>query len=180
MYNQKIKGGYKKDFETFLSKAQNLKRFRFDLHLHSWKEQFGIKNIIVRPLEIKQLYKEDLCTDFLKCIGCIASYDKFIWSENKNKSPDYKPLEIMRYASNLISDEISKKQSSKLLKFIKKMDLNVLSVEDIQSKPLEFININRDLPLNFLKIFETSNSNIAREYFLREDGRLFYEELDDK
>ncbi|MGB3404808.1 MAG: hypothetical protein WBA77_19140 [Microcoleaceae cyanobacterium] len=201
VYTQQVKGGLKKTFEEFLREAINLKcktskRFQFHLHLRPWKKQFGLENIIVRPLETHQLYQEDLCLDFLNCIGFpvsnlsrdtqnsnklffqadnAESYE-LILPQNKNESPSYQTLEIMRFISNVISQKVEKDDLD-LKQYLKPI---LRYYQNSQSDSDKFNQLTQQLSLDILKTFEKSNRIIAEEYLLREDGKLFSDEIKER
>jgi hypothetical protein len=184
VYIQQVKGGYKGTFSDFLRKAKNLKsknskRFCFDLHLNPWKERFTLENIIVRPLETKQLYRENLCYDFLKCIQCDRIQDDD-WSlpKNLNESPDHQTVEILRFISNVLAkrsgsdspQDFEKRYLKPILKYYRKN----------QHTSEKFHQLSQEESWEILNIFAASNRQVARDYLSRADGQLFYEDPQEK
>jgi hypothetical protein len=197
VYAQQVKGGSKVKFEDFIKKATNFQsktshRFQFDIHLHPWVKQFGLENIIIQPLEKSQLYQEDICLDFLKniqfpvsilrqdesddfkwyCQTQTSHTDELIVPQNKNESPSHQALEIMRFTSQVIDQKNDKNNlgSERYLKSILKYYQNHPSEQN------KFNQLTRQEALNILNLFEESNSNVARQYLSRKDGKLFYED----
>ena len=85
-YNQQIKGTNEcyKDIFEFLPKIRVALDYRSVLH--RWSEQFGEDNVIVRPYEKRQLYNNDLCSDFLKNVLKIESVNRYVFPE-KTSNP---------------------------------------------------------------------------------------------
>jgi hypothetical protein len=78
----------------------------------------------------------------------------------------------MRFTSQVIDQKNDKNNlgSERYLKSILKYYQNHPSEQN------KFNQLTRQEALNILNLFEESNSNVARQYLSRKDGKLFYED----
>jgi hypothetical protein len=179
-FNQQMKTGvYAGTVEFFLKESKSPNYLKM---LDNWGQVFGRENIIVRSLEKEQI--PDIYQDFLKNIG-IASLDGFTKTEDRNIKPNIDQISAINFINQKIASKLD----------LKKQGFNKLNR---QPKDLVFKNYPKSFfkytqhwqastkynlipcekALEILEQCQEQNSQIAKQYLNREDGRLFYEPLE--
>lgn len=166
-YTQSIKTGmYANDILSFYDlKKQQLNYYEL---LKTWEKVFGINNLIIRPLEKKQI--PNICHDFLEIIG-IKQNDKFTTIKNHNVRPGRKTLEVLKLLNKINIDQKDKNKKKKDLRDI--INFTKKHWEDNYEYRLLF----HSDAAKILNNFQECNEKIAKEYLKRKDSTLFYEDL---
>ncbi|MGK7936150.1 MAG: hypothetical protein AB4206_10195 [Xenococcaceae cyanobacterium] len=166
-YTQHTKDGiFSGDLLSFCEKMRNNSDF-YRL-LESWKQEFGNDNLIVRPLEKEQI--PNICHDFLRHIN-INEIDYFTNVKNQNTKPGRKTIEILKLVNRIYENKPQERKKAYLRKIVNftakywsdQRNYRLLSYSDASK---------------IMKWYEQSNQAIAREYLGRENGILFYEQLE--
>jgi len=149
--------------------------------LDSWKQVFGQENLIVRVYEKEQL-TNGLLHDFSTSIG-LKIDGKFIKDLPKqNITPNPKVIKFMLFINKMTRSGRMPiiKSWWKLASFYNRMFLTPDSkISDIIFKLPDFLINNNELismreRIDILSEFEESNQKVAKEYFGRSNGILFY------
>ncbi|MBN1638299.1 MAG: hypothetical protein JW866_04995 [Ignavibacteriales bacterium] len=163
-------------FENFLDKKNVINYYsylRLDedyfTFLKKWSRIFGKEKIIVRPFERKQLYKEDIFSDFLKILG-VENIENFKVQKPVNVSFGREMLAFIRQMNILF------KKNSINFKLPKTSSLHEL--ENILAFPKSNL-ISPIKSMGILNEHRESNSKIAREFLGRKDGLLFLDKEPD-
>lgn len=172
---QQVKEVRQYSFDEYLKKKRYRKRnLNYDVVLDHIAAAVGMENIIVRVYEKGQYYGSDkptLIADFLHSIG-LELTDAYLSKEARiNMSLDGSCTEIKRILNQM--PEYRKKGSD-----IVPVMLNMLAREDgtlQQSRAGIYKNGKRQA---IMDEFTQGNQSVAKRYLHREDGRLFYEEVD--
>jgi hypothetical protein len=155
-------------FSEFLANYRQYYELDYYQRLQSWKEVFGLENIVVRAYE-KLQWQGDITQDFLQAIG-ITRYDKFANPKkfiHTSLSPD--AIELIRLYNKYFN----------LGRRCRRVILDVLtriSSKTPFSSPSYLSPKERFL---LLREYREANKKVAVEYLGRADGRLFYEECPD-
>lgn len=166
-YTQRVKNGRCTiDILSFAEKQKN--ELDYYKLLASWKQAFGINNIIVRPLEKTQI--PNICYDILKVVG-IANYANFSEVENKNIKPGRKAIEVLKFANKVYENKPANTRQKHVKKIANCLEKNWH--EENKYRLLFYEDSAR-----MLEQYEQSNQAVAKEYLGREDGVLFYEPLE--
>lgn len=176
-YSQQVKTGKLSDsLDVFLNSSPCLERLNYYNLLLGWSSCFGAENIIVRPLEKMQI--SDINRDILEVLG-IKNIDKFNFTTDKNISPNQKIIEILKFINQILFKQLNlpKDKSFPLFKqpILGSYSHNKIFTND--HKKYDFI-ISPKKILEILDKSEESNKKIAKGYLSREDGILFYENID--
>lgn len=165
-YTQNVKNGiYASDIVSFAHK----KRDESDYYkvLEPWRQAFGTMNIIVRPLEKTQI--PDICNDILNVIG-INDFKDFSKVKDRNTKPGKKELEILRVINQVYKNDVQKSgiYKKKIAQYAQKY-----CSDDKKYRLLSYVQAS-----TVMELYKESNQAVAREYLGREDGILFYEQLE--
>ena len=170
LYTQGIKDGWcATDLLSFVEQRKNKSDY-YKL-LEPWKQAFGIRNIIVRPLEKIQI--PNICTDILKVVG-ITNYDNFRAVDSKNIRPGRKALEVLKLANKIYNNQ-PKHQYQKYVRKVKNK-LNKLKKDWVDKEQYRLLSYSDSCKI--LDYYKESNQAVAKEYLGRKDGVLFYEQLE--
>lgn len=139
--------------------------------LNNMADVIGRNNIIVRPYEKEQFINNSIIDDFLYLIGLEPDKEYKMPEKNYNPSMSNNALELKRRMN---------KSGIATIKELNDCFYETLMIDGIESainnSPVHFKSMlsveQRD---NFMKQFEKSNEQIARDYLGREDGKLFYQ-----
>lgn len=158
-WSQGVKTGIiSKSFEDFLSKHSGWNYFEM---LNLWAEVFGKNNLVVRPFEKEQFFKNDLLQDFLKTIDCTAEISD---SRLRNQSPPVEFLEVLRIFWKTIPGHLERRPLLRVLRSLPiKIDTTNYTLFTPESRKM-FLDLNRE-----------SNRLVAQEYLGRSNGLLFHE-----
>lgn len=170
-YNEAIKGN-----STFLPAdiwiEKNLNKNNFRNRLDSLLEYININNIIVRVYEKKQFFGGTIYSDFCNAISISAISDFVIPKIDYNPSLSPTILEYNRLLNTVFTDNENpyifykylSDYSQKKNRFeVEKESFNVFSL----SKRKEIISA-----------CVLDNCYVAKKYLNRDDGRLFFDEID--
>ncbi|ELS02767.1 hypothetical protein Xen7305DRAFT_00024850 [Xenococcus sp. PCC 7305] len=171
-YIQHLKMGIlpKSDLDDilFFIKKNKVKYDYYKL-LEPWKQEFGISNIIVRPLEKFQIPSTHY--DLLKIVG-VNDFSHFNNVENKNVKPGIKALSALKIISKIYESQPQKKKEC--LRIIVNLAEKYWSEEKkISYRLLSYLDASK-----ILNWYKQSNLAVAQEYLERKDGVLFYEQLE--
>ena len=163
----------KTDFFKYI-RSGKYAQFHLDYyeHLQEIASVIGKENIIVKVYEKGQYQgtNNTLISDFFFIFGLDPSKGYVAENEQRNLSLQGIYLESKRLLN--ISQEFKKRE-----RFL------VKRLRDLQALDKDHVNLSKikqfsyEEALEFLKKYETGNQNIAKEYLHREDGVLFYNEL---
>lgn len=171
-YNQQIKAGTQKRHINDVIEKQ-FERFDYAKKLQPWIDAWGEENIIVRPFERQQFFQGDIRYDFLYRVFGIDSFELFgIQDDGGNPNPrlSFKAMEYKRWINNIISNPAISSQFNKaLLDYSAATDDS--STKVFSTKAL----LSPDKRKEILDKCEPINSEIARKFLKREDGRLFFD-----
>ncbi len=179
-FNQQLKEGvYAGGIEFFLQETSNSKYLNL---LNNWSQFFGQENIIVKPLESKQI--PNIYLDFLSNIG-IDSPEGFVFTEDRNIKPNLDQIVAVNFINQMTAIKLG----------LPKEGFPKLNLQAQLSRPRNYLksffqytqNWESKAKYNFIpyeiatKIVAESqedNAQIARQYMNREDGKLFYESIE--
>lgn len=153
---------------NILSLAEKIKK-RLDYYwvLEPWKKAFGVENLIVRPLEKKQI--SSICHDFLTILE-IDNLSLFREVDYKNIRPGRKTLEVLKLVNKIYENRPKKRK-----KYLDKIN-NLTS--KYWSEKMKYRLLSYSDSYKIIQEYEQSNVKVAQEYLGRPDGVLFYEQLE--
>lgn len=167
LYTQFVKSGqYAENISSFVQTRKNSSDY-YKI-IQPWKEAFGINNIIVRPLEKTQI--PNICLDILKVVG-INDLNSFYEVDYKNTKPGRKAIEIVKFINRFYQDN-PEKQREKYARKINKY------IRENWSDEKKYRLLSYSDSCKIMEYYEQSNQSVAREYLDRENGVLFYEQLE--
>ncbi len=156
------------DFQTWIERILNLNEERLSYQgdyfslVERWSEIFGTNNVCVRVLETAQLHGH-VFIDFLKACGFENTSIVKI-PENVNISPSLRTLEIIRHTTISLKKYIRDDTD-----LFKKIDRFIRHYAERNEWDIERLNlIDHELFLRVSKIFEKSNSKVAKKYLNKE------------
>lgn len=158
-----------KDILSYASAKNQKKYFDYYQLLEPWSKGFGISNVIVRPLERTQI--PNLCQDILNIIG-ITDFKHFSEVNSKNIKPGRKNLEVLKFA-NSIYKHLPESEKRNCMQTIRKY----LTKNLPEASKYRLIPYTESVKI--LEQYQESNQAVAQEYLGREDGILFYEQLEE-
>ncbi len=174
-YNQqqKVTNEFYKDIFEFLPKVKVA--LDYESVLCRWSEQFGRENIIVRPYEKQQLYKENIFADFLRySLGVELSNEYVLPKIASNPKLSRDALEFKNHANCL---QLSQKENQGLVNAL--VGFSVANSKDSDRAFSEHDLLSPKERVEFLRQYQNINEEVARKYLGREDGRLFYDPIPD-
>ena len=181
-YLQSVKSGaFTGSIQSYLEKYQHHHLDYLSL-LSAWQKCFGKQNIIVRALEKTQI--PDVCIDFLNILGLNQDSNFKKLDASRNVKLAYEQMIAVNFINNLMA-----KKTGHTGEGFFRMDLNhdfnrkyhLPLVRFIQDKDWTLKTSYKVLPYEnakeILERYKESNQEVARRYFDRADGVLFYEDL---
>lgn len=169
---QKIKESSAISFETYMEK-EKYRFFRLDYatRIQEFADVLGRENIIVRCYEKKQYLGEQksIISDFLHILGLEITEEYKNSDKVYNVSLEGAYLEVKRLFNTLPQFKAQKNYMMDLLKEQQALDFQELALEQ---KKMYF---SPQAEKEFMQKYEQENIMVAREYFDREDGTLFFE-----
>lgn len=170
---QKIKESSAISFEKYMEK-EKYQFFRLDYatRIQEFVDILGKDNIIVRCYEKQQYQGEQktIMSDFLQILG-LKITDEYKNSDKVyNISLEGAYLEVKRLFNTLPQFKSQKNYMMDLLKEQQALDFQELALE---RKKMYF---SPKAEKEFMQKYEQENIKVAREYFNREDGTLFFED----
>ncbi|KZX55067.1 hypothetical protein A3709_08720 [Halioglobus sp. HI00S01] len=171
-YNQQIKAGPQKRRIDLIYRKQQ-ERFDYLKVLAPWADSLEPGKLIVRPYEREQFHKGDIRRDFMYHVfrQDIAEDNFSLKSGNSNPRLSLAAGEYKRMINTLVTDSKKNERFNQLLMRF--------SAEKDQSSTSYFASQSLLSPAQRREILDASahaNEVIARDYFGRADGKLFYEE----
>jgi hypothetical protein len=158
------------DIDLYLSQPVRLRLLDYKSMLDKWADVFGEENILVRVYEKGQL-KGDLFGDLLDAIGLSLTDEYLIPQQRINSTPSSDVLELIKMINGYPAPLLVRKQI--------KSRLVEVSESIGYSKKFDATGIfSPEQKNSVLKYFDKSNIETARKYLKREDGRLFYQDIE--
>ena len=174
-YNQLVKAGsQRRELDEIWE--DDCARFNYWRIVEPWARCLGKSNIIVRPYEKEQFYRQDIRHDFMHHVFDIAISSDFILRTG-NANPRLHPRAIAYKLClfKIFTDSVSVGEFNEaLLSYSRESDApdsSTSSNQAILSPKVRNLIIRRQASTNAL---------VAREFLNREDGVLFRESLPDK
>ena len=169
-YNQNVKSG--RQFRRLADVYQNmLHRFDYASIVSRWAQHVGAENVIVRPYEQAQFHSQDIRRDFLFHVFGIEDTSDFTFQRgDPNPRLDLGAVEYKRMLNCTVDDPKKLQRFQELLIDFSREKFTASKVDTMLSRA------TRD---EILEHFETGNTEIARRFMLRQDGRLFLEPIPD-
>lgn len=170
---QKIKESSAISFEKYMEK-EKYRFFRLDYaaRIQEFADVLGKENVIVRCYEKQQYQGEQktIMSDFLQILG-LEITDEYKNSDKVyNISLEGAYLEVKRLFNTLPQFKSQKNYMMDLLKEQQALDFQELALE---RKKMYF---SPEAEKEFMQKYEQENITVAKEYFNREDGTLFFED----
>lgn len=170
---QKIKESSAISFEKYMEK-EKYRFFRLDYaaRIQEFADVLGKENVIVRCYEKQQYQGEQktIMSDFLQILG-LEITDEYKNSDKVyNISLEGAYLEVKRLFNTLPQFKSQKNYMMDLLKEQQALDFQELALE---RKKIYF---SPEAEKEFMQKYEQENITVAKEYFNREDGTLFFED----
>lgn len=169
---QKIKESSAMSFEKYMEK-EKYRFFRLDYaaRIQEFADVLGKDNIIVRCYEKQQYQGEQktIMSDFLQILGLKITNEFKNSDKVYNISLEGAYLEVKRLFNTLPQFKSQKNYMMDLLKEQQALDFQELALE---RKKMYF---SPEAEKEFMQKYEQENVLVAREYFDRADGTLFFE-----
>ncbi|MDO4167469.1 MAG: hypothetical protein Q4D32_08700 [Eubacteriales bacterium] len=169
---QKLKETYTLTFEKYMEKDK-YKFFRLDYatRLQEFVDALGKDNVIVRCYE-KQQYQgkqQNIISDFLQIFGLDITHEYKDVDRVRNTSLEGPYLEVKRLLNTLPEFKTKRNYVVDLLKEQQEIDFEN---SDRERKKLYF---TPEAEKEFMQAFAQENTTVAREYFGRSEGPLFFD-----
>ncbi len=168
-YNQLVKGPktrYQKKFADNITEMLETYVYDYFTALLPWSHAFGKENIIVRCYEKEQL-PEGIFHDFLGVVGLKLDDSYRIPQDKVNISMNWDLIEIIRLCNIQFKDDL------RFHNFL----VNSLTEINREHKKENQRLLSPQQRRDIIEKYEESNAKVAREYFGRTDGRLFFAPL---
>lgn len=166
IYNEMVKN------HSWTRHIQDTSAFLDYFYLLKMWSQFIKKNkIVVRVYEKGQL-KNDLFEDFFDAVNLPFEPDYRKPEEDPNPKLSAEMLEFMRLTNSIRMNPVEREQFKKELTPIAEQ---IFSTRDKRSVK----NLADNERMNVLSMYQKVNEAVAKEFMGREDGRLFYESVDE-
>lgn len=162
-YNQNVKSpttSSSDTFEDFTKRPHLERRLNYEKLLGLWSEAFGFQNLDVHVYE-EENRNGQLIRRFLQRLGVNVDSDKLRGVGRPNPALDRHSLEIVRICNSMNLDRSASATIARML--IKNQGTSNLA-------PAVVSNLKRR---SILDAYRESNSNVAKRYLGRTDGRLF-------
>jgi hypothetical protein len=131
------------------------------------------EKILIRPYEQAQFEGGNIYSDFLKCIG-------LDWDDSFIRPDDYVNPSLNREALlfRIFLNQIAFEKNNWKLKHSVNNQLQKYSVEKMFGKPfLDHSLLSASQRIKIIQEYDDKNSQIARLFLKREDGRLFFDSI---
>lgn len=177
-YCQLVKLGIKHfNFKTFLHLPHKPYPYNFKLFLDMWSDVFSRERVIPRIFEKEQFVNGNLIDDFLDACGISPDIIEEGGNNMENPAP-YRTsilaaLEVSRILEDYFESNVIEEKARIIKRIIKKVVKDLNEIKD----DVRFFGFKNKEAKTFLSKYNEANSAVAREYFSRENGRLF---LDNK
>jgi len=166
VYNQLVKmHGFSKNISKNIN--YNFDYYQFTQNL---KDKFAEANLTVKVYEKGQFKDRNIFSDFLSILGLDLTDEYKIEKKVVNPSLTTEKMEFTRYINMLDLPIGFRTQISRL---IINSALNSNEVSLFRKQDL----ISPQEAKNLLEKYKEGNEKIAKEFFAREDGKLFYDEV---
>ena len=162
-YNQNVKSpatSLEDTFDEFTKRPHLERRLNYENLLDLWSDAFGFKNLDVYVYE-EEKRNGQLIRRFLERLGVNMNSKKLRDAGNPNRALDRHSLEIVRICNSMNLDPTASTKITKML--IKNQgttNRDPAIVSDLKRRAI-------------LDAYRESNSNVAKRYLGRTDGRLF-------
>ncbi|WP_205743074.1 sulfotransferase [Halioglobus maricola] len=171
-YNQQIKAGPQKRRIDLIYRKQS-ERFDYLKVLAPWADSLEPGRLIVRPYEREQFHKGDIRRDFMYHVFRQEIEEESFSLKKGNSNPRLSLAagEYKRMVNTLVTEPKKNDRFNQLLM--------QFSAEKDQSSTSYFSSQSLLSPAQRREVLDASrhaNEVIAKEYFGRPDGRLFYED----
>lgn len=163
-YSTRIKSGGIEDF----SLQTNTARYNYFDFLTKWATVFGREKIIVRPFEKSQWIGGTIFNDFTTTIGLPAINDFVLPSKKSNKSLDRAQIKFLTLFNKELKDLPRPEATAIKANLVKLLESNSSN---------DGIILSKTTAKQFLEQYESQNSQVAKVFLGRQDGRLFKEEF---
>lgn len=166
---QLVKSRLTLSFEEFISSG-SYKRYRVDYakRLEEISTAIGKENVIVRVYEKQQFEGSNhtLISDFLHLFHLPLTEEFQITDSMRNARLQKRSLELKRI---LNQNPVYQDKKSFLIPLLEQIQFE----KEITNFPVKEYYFSSEEQLSFLKLFEESNQQVAKEYLNRKDGILF-------
>lgn len=160
------------DIDRYLNRPDRLSFLDYQDMMDKWASVFGVENIIVRVYEKGQL-NGDLFNDVMDAIGLPLTDEYSKPQKRANATPSSDVLEIIKLVNRFPASDTIRKQ---IKRYLVEISENIGSVDRFDSTRIFSAKQKRDVLARFRK----SNIATAKKYLKRQDGRLFYRDIEDE
>lgn len=174
-WNQKVKDKkrrMRRSFKEFYDDEGYLEMpFHYDELLDAMSSRIGRERIIVRVYEKGQFTGGSLFEDFLETVGLHFTEEYQLPGYAPNVRLSNTAVEIKRLIN------FAFRENMEVPDFYRTILDQVYELKSIQEIPEQTSSMfSPEMRRDFMSRYEEGNKRVAREYFGREDGRLFYDE----
>ena len=158
------------DIDRYLTRPDRLVLLDYHAIMDRWATAFGVENIIVRVYENGQL-NGDLFNDFMDAMGSSLTDEYNKPQKRVNATPSSDILEIIKLVNRFPASLTIRKQ---IKRYLVEISENIGKSDRFDSRRIFSVKQKRDVLARFRK----SNAATARKYLKRDDGRLFYRDIE--
>lgn len=161
-WSQNVKAGaITLSFDEILNQHLSAPKWNYFELMAPWVEIFGKDNVMMKPFEKGQFFKNDLIHDFLDAVDFKA---KVVNSSIKNESPTIEFVEALRLFGCSIP---IRAERAAFLRILRSMPIKLDSTKYTLFTPEKRKAV--------LDLYKESNQLVAEKYLGRSDGMLFYD-----
>jgi len=132
--------------------------YNYEVMLNKWASVFEYENVIVRNFQRHTLYQNDVVLDYLNLTGILPEGLQTIEKENESLTPE--ALEFLGALNKYLPRFVDNKPTN-----IRK---NLASIME-KVFPGKGATTSRENAKNFYSIFQSSNAEVARSFFKKDD-----------
>ena len=158
------------NLDLYMNSPVRLRLLDYKVMLDQWADTFELSNVIVRVYESGQL-KDNLFKDILDVMGLEFTDAYEVPKQRANPTPSSDVLELIKGINSYPASPYIRRQIKSRLVDISE---NIGSSKSYDAKHIFSIEQRQKV----LAQFDKSNAETARKYFNRDDGRLFYHEVE--
>ena len=158
------------DIDRYLKRPDRLSFLDYQDMMDKWASAFGVENIIVRVYEKGQL-NGDLFNDAMDAIGLPLTEEYKKPKKRVNATPSSDVLEIIKLVNKFPASVMIRNQ---IKRYLVEISENIGSSDRFDSTRIFSTKQKRDVLARFRK----SNAATAKKYLKRDDGRLFYRDIE--
>ena len=148
-------------FDEILNQHLSSPNWNYFELMAPWVEVFGRDNVIMKPFEKEQFFKNDLIHDFLNALGFKG---EVVNSSIKNVSPSIEFFETLRMFGCSIPSVPERMAFFRILRSI-----------PIKLDSTKYTLFTPEKRKAFLELYKESNELVAEKYLGRSNGILFYD-----